>query len=210
MDKNKTYTIALNALFLALIIIGAFIKIPLPPVPIALQFTMCLLAILLLGAKQGTICIGLYIAMGLIGIPIFTAGGGFAYVLKPTFGYLLGYLIGAPIVGTISRIGYKNKPNIKSLLLASFTFLIIVYTIGVIYMYLILNLYVESPITMGKAIVSGALLFLPMDSVWCVVSSFVALKVLPRLRHYTKPNATLSKENPQDDKSIDEINAKYE
>ena len=85
--------LALTALFAALVAAGAFIRIPIGTVPVTLQFVFANLAALLLGVKWGTLAIGLYIALGLVGVPIFTAGGGFTYVLQPTFGYLLGFLL---------------------------------------------------------------------------------------------------------------------
>lgn len=63
--------------------------------------------------------------------------GGFAYVLQPTFGYILGFLIAAPVGGFVAR-GLKNdaRLNVFRLLLGAFCSLAIVYTVGVFYMYL--------------------------------------------------------------------------
>ena len=49
---------------------------------------------LLLGRKWGTISLVLYLALGLVGLPIFSSGGGPAYVLQPSFGYIIGFAIG--------------------------------------------------------------------------------------------------------------------
>ena len=81
-----TKDIALMGVFIALIIVGGFIKIPTPLVPVTMQFFFCLLSGLLLGGIKGSLCVIIYVFMGLIGIPVFTAGGGFSYVLYPTFG----------------------------------------------------------------------------------------------------------------------------
>ncbi len=68
--------------------IGAFIRIPVPLVPFTLQITFTTLAgLFLLGSKKGAISVAVYVLMGLIGIPVFTQGGGFSYVLKPSFGF---------------------------------------------------------------------------------------------------------------------------
>src|SRR3712207_6937283 len=56
---------------------------------------------MLLGAKLGALSQILYVAMGLLGIPIFTEGGGLMYVVKPTFGYLVGFIVGAYVIGFI-------------------------------------------------------------------------------------------------------------
>lgn len=178
--RGRTLDIVLIALFVALITVGAFIKFPIGIVPVALQCAMCILCALVLGAKKGTVAVVIYLVMGLIGIPIFTAGGGPAYVLKPTFGYLLGYIFAVPIGGLIAR-GRKNtsRPKLWRLLLGAFTLMAILYTFGVMYMYLLLNFYVGSPVTMGQAWLTGAAIFLPTDCMWAVVASFVAYKVVP-------------------------------
>ncbi len=94
------------AIFTALIAVGAFIKIPVPPIPFTLQTMFVVLAGLMLGGNMGTASVLLlYMILGLIGIPIFTGGGGIGYVLKPTFGYIIGFCVGAYAIGKIS---YKN------------------------------------------------------------------------------------------------------
>lgn len=53
----------------------------------------------LLGARRGGLAVALYLALGLGGLPIFTNGGGFAYVKQPTFGYLAAFLPAVMLVG---------------------------------------------------------------------------------------------------------------
>ena len=57
-----------------------------------LQFFFVLLAGIILGGKRGALAVGCYVALGLIGIPIFAAGGGIGYIFRPSFGYLLGFI----------------------------------------------------------------------------------------------------------------------
>ena len=61
------------SLFVALIVVGAFIKIPVPVVPFTLQLLFTMMAGLLLGGKLGAVSVGVYILMGLLGLPIFAA-----------------------------------------------------------------------------------------------------------------------------------------
>lgn len=72
----------LSSLFVALIAIGAFIKVPVPVCPFTLQLLFTTLAGLLLGANLGFISVFVYIVIGLIGIPIFTEGGGPGYIFS--------------------------------------------------------------------------------------------------------------------------------
>ncbi|MDE6303062.1 MAG: biotin transporter BioY, partial [Clostridia bacterium] len=137
--KGRTLRLVLIAIFIALITAGAFIKFPIGIIPVSMQCAMCMLCALMLGAKDGTAAVAIYIFMGLIGIPIFTAGGGFGYVLQPTFGYLVGYMFAVPAGALVAR-GFKNtsRPKLWRMILGAFTVLTILYTFGVMYMYLML------------------------------------------------------------------------
>ena len=103
-----TYDLILSALFVALITVGAFIKIPVGPVPITLQFMFVLLAGQILNLKSVLLTIIVYIAMGLMGFPVFSGGGGLTYVLTPTFGYIVGFVFAAIVVNLISHKGKKT------------------------------------------------------------------------------------------------------
>ena len=70
------------ALFVVLMVVSAYIQIPFPLVPLSFQTVVAVLAGLLLGAGWGAAAIGVYIFMGLVGLPVFTGGGGFSYVLN--------------------------------------------------------------------------------------------------------------------------------
>ena len=72
----------LCAMFAALIAVGAFIRIPIPYVPFTLQLFFTTLAGLLLGPKLGAASSLVYMITGLIGIPIFTEGGGPGYIFR--------------------------------------------------------------------------------------------------------------------------------
>ena len=93
MRNSKLRNHILCAIFTALIAIGAFIRIPVPVVPFTLQFLFTTLAGVLLGSRLGAISVVLYIALGLLGVPVFAEGGGPGYILKPSFGYLPGFAI---------------------------------------------------------------------------------------------------------------------
>lgn len=181
-STSRTLRIVRIAVFLALIIVGAFIKFPIGIVPVSMQFAFCMFAGLMLGGTDALICVALYIVMGLIGIPVFSAGGGVFYVLQPTFGYILGFLISAPVCGYVAR-GFKNeaRPSFGRLLAGAFCALAIVYSIGVFYMYLMLNFYVGKAMSMSKAWMAGCAVFLPTDVTWCVVGAVVSYRVLKRL-----------------------------
>ena len=84
--KVNVRNLSLMALFAALTAVGAFITIPVPPVPFSLQIFFAILAGALLGSRQGAMSIVIYLLLGLCGLPVFTKGAGLSYLLQPTFG----------------------------------------------------------------------------------------------------------------------------
>ena len=91
LKRMKTKDLVLCAMFVALIAVGAFIKVPVPVVPFTLQFLFTMLAGLLLGPGNGALAVVIYIVLGLAGLPIFTQGGGPGYIFQPSFGYIIGF-----------------------------------------------------------------------------------------------------------------------
>ena len=143
-QKSKVKNMALCALFTALTAVGAFIRIPVPVVPFTLQFLFTMLAGLLLGGKLGAVSVGLYAFLGLAGLPIFAEGGGLWYFLKPSFGYIIGFVIGSYVTGKMTE-----KPEgltMGRILAANFTGLAIVYGAGMVYYYVICNYVINTPI----------------------------------------------------------------
>ena len=100
--KLTTREITFTGLFAALIAVGAFIKIDIPlplyTMHFTLQWLFVLLAGFILGKKLGALSVITYIIVGLAGVPVFAAGGGIGYVLRPGFGFLLGFILAAAIV----------------------------------------------------------------------------------------------------------------
>lgn len=176
--RDYTKKLALTAMFTTLIIIGAFIKIPIPYIPFTLQVFFVNMAMLMLGAKWGGMAVGIYIVMGLIGIPIFTAGGGWSYVFHPTFGYLIGFFIGTIVGGNLMRL-FKN--GYLGMAVASVVFEIITYICGLTYFYFIQSAYLGVSVTAKTVFISCFLIFLPGDTISCVLGAII-VKRLSRYR----------------------------
>lgn len=179
MRNNKVRNMVLSAMFVALIAIGAFIKIPVPPVPITLQFLFVMMAALLLGTKLATRATFVYVLLGLIGVPIFTEGGGIFYVLKPTFGYIIGFVAAAFVIGIIAH--KSSQPAFLRLLIANVAGLLVLYLIGTIYFYLINTLYLGTQIGAKTLLVSCFLIFLPGNGVECVIGAVLGKILIPIL-----------------------------
>ncbi len=87
------------AVFAALTGASAYVRIPFFPVPFTLQTLFVYLSGITLGKKYGMASQGLFLTLGLIGLPVFTGGGGPASVLQPTFGYLAAFPLAAWLAG---------------------------------------------------------------------------------------------------------------
>ena len=178
---NKTTNLILCSLFTALIAVGAFIKIPVPVVPFTLQFLFTTLAGLLLGFKKGAISVVAYMILGLAGLPIFSEGGGFWYVIKPSFGYSIGFCIGTYVTGLIAeRMKEKTVPRY---MLANFVGLLIVYAVGMIYYYKICNYVIDTPIAFGPLFLYCFVLAVPGDICLCILAAALVKRVKPILNH---------------------------
>ena len=174
--KFTTRDLILCALFTALSAIGAFIRIPVPLVPFTLQITFTTLAGLLLGSKKGAISVAVYV---LIGIPVFTQGGGFSYVLKPSFGFLVAFIIGAFVTGLI--VEKKQNPSFLRILGASFAGMAFVYVLGAIYFYIICNFVINAPVSIGKTVMSCFVLVAPGNIALAILAALVAKRIIPIL-----------------------------
>ena len=95
--------IMLISLFTALVAAGAFIRIPMFPVPMTLQTLFIFLAALLLPPLSSFSSLLIYIVLGAIGLPIFTSGGGLAALLGPTGGFIFGFMLSAPVGSLLAK-----------------------------------------------------------------------------------------------------------
>ncbi len=177
----KTRDLILIAMFAALTAVGAFIRIPIPIVPFTLQYFFCALGAILLGSKNGALAQILYVFVGLIGIPVFTKGGGPQYILQPTFGYLIGFIVAAFIIGKLTE-SVRNLTSAK-IFFSCLVGLAIIYLFGVIHMYVIYNFYLGSTMSIFVAIKIGVIACLPSDLLLSFIISLVGLKITKVLRN---------------------------
>ncbi|MGH2377698.1 MAG: biotin transporter BioY [Candidatus Limnocylindria bacterium] len=96
-----------------LIALAAQVTVPLPfsPVPVTGQTFAVLLIGAAFGARLGAATVGLYIAEGVAGLPVFAPGGpiGPARLLGPTGGYLVGFVVAAYVVGALAERGWDRR-----------------------------------------------------------------------------------------------------
>lgn len=179
--KSNVRNLVYVALFIVLITIGAKVVIPIPVCPFTLQLLFTTLAGLVLGPVYGGISVLCYIVLGLIGVPVFATGGGFGYVLQPTFGYLVGFAAGAFLTGIIAGKNMEACSFLR-LLAANFAGLLVVYLMGIVYFWFIKTFYIGNPIGFKALILYCFVLAVPGDIVLCVVAAILSKKLLPILK----------------------------
>jgi len=138
------------SLFVALIIVGTFIRVPIPVLPFTLQLLFTMLAGLLLGPELGATAVVVYIIC---------------------------FAFGAYATGKIAN--KDKRPDMKRLLKANFVGLAIVYIMGMVYYYFISNFYLGSPIGVKAIIIYCFLLAVPGDIVLCFLGAFLGKRLIP-------------------------------
>lgn len=178
--KLSTKDMTLVAMFTALTAVGAFISVPMGPVPISLQSLFVILSGLIIGPKLGALSQVLYISLGLIGVPIFAGfTGGPQTLMKPSFGFIIGFVFASYIVGVIA---YSDKGiSRKKIWIGSLVGTVVVYLFGLPYMYYMLNIVMGQGLSFSAIVQMGCLLFLPGDFAKFIIASVVAIKILPIL-----------------------------
>jgi biotin transport system substrate-specific component len=164
-----------------LIILGARISFYLPGyplVPVTLQTFGVLFAGALLGFRRSLLAVGLYLLLGIVGLPVFAYDqatdtyrsgmdtivritGGFA--LAPTGGYLIGFLVAGGLVGRLAELGWDRKigGSIAAMLIGN----VIIYVIGVPWLMIAAQLDVNGGLTYGLWP------FIPGDAVKLVIAA---------------------------------------
>ena len=183
VSRIQTTDIVYCGMFASLMAVGAFIKIMIPigiwEVTFSLQFFFALLAGFLLGSKRGLVAVGCYLLIGLAGVPVFAHGGGLMYLMKPTFGFLIGFAAAAYVAGKISENMTGN--GYFKLLFAAFWGEMAYYLCGLIYYYLMFNLVVSKDVGIGFAeLISVWFLSTVIpDFILCVLAAGAALRLRP-------------------------------
>lgn len=157
--------------FAALTAAGAYLAIPIGPVPIVLQNLFVLLAGLLLGSRWGLASVAVYLLAGALGLPVFAGGlGGIGRIVGPTGGYLLGYLPAVYIVGLISeKAGRRAVFDVIAMICGS----AVVYACGVTW------LKVLTGMALAKTLAVGMYPFLPGDALKIAAAVPIAKTLRP-------------------------------
>lgn len=165
---NKTAEMTKMALMVAMNCVSAYIIIPLPfsLSPLALQTLIVNLTGYVLNAKQAFMTMLVYLLVGLAGVPVFTGGSaGPGKLFGPTGGYIIGFLFTAVFLSYFKGEKYNFK---RYALLGCVIGIPLIYVFGVVQLKLITGMGWD------KAIMTGALPFIPLDIVKCLAAAVIA------------------------------------
>ncbi len=176
--KKLIVTLTLSALFCTLICIGSFIRIPMPNMmPMTLQTFFVLLTGLILPVKASVLATVTYMALGLIGLPIFSGGGGLGYVLMPNFGFIIGFVVASIIMSVVAE--KLKKRTFWQCFAISLLGVAVIYIIGIFYFAFITNVYNNNDYFAIWFIQTIFLPFLPKEIICSLLASISAYKIRP-------------------------------
>lgn len=183
MKKSRVslHSLVYASLFGALTAAGAYITVPMFPVPLTLQNLFTMLAGLLLGGPTAALSQIVYVLIGIMGFPVFAGGkAGLGVLLGPTGGYLLGFILGAYVIGLLAR-----SPNGRGGILRPLSAIVaghaVIYSLGVLQLSLVAHL------SLTKALIVGAVPFLPGDAIKSAAALLVAARIAKHWRLAGRP-----------------------
>ena len=170
-DSDSLRMSAYAALFAALTATGAFIAIPIGPVPIVLQNLFVMLAGLLLGRRWGMASVGIYLLAGICGLPVFAGGqAGIGWLIGPTGGYLIGYLPAVYVIGRLTeKADHHAVRDVGAMVLGT----VLLYACGTSW------LKVVTGLSWGKTLAAGMLPFLIGDALKIAAAVPIARALRP-------------------------------
>lgn len=182
--KFTTSDLAYCGLFTALMAVGAWIHIMIPLGPsgvtISLQVFFAVLAGFFLGPWKGFVSVLIYLILGLIGLPIYAHGGGIAYVLKPTYGFLIGFALAAAVTGLVRKA--QRRLTLHGLILAAIAGEMVYYAAGLVYYSVMVNLILpDQGIGFVELMSVWFLSTVIPDAVICICAALVAWQILPHI-----------------------------
>ncbi|SPF36347.1 BioY family protein [Candidatus Desulfosporosinus infrequens] len=153
----KTRKLAMTSVMAALMCLAGMLLHWSPGlVPFSILPVFVLMSGIILEAEYAAMAMLVYLVLGLFGLPVFSTApyGGLGYILKPTFGFLLGYVAAAYLVGRVYREGSLWRA-IAGVLAGLFT----LYSFGLIYLYIILHWVLHRPTSVAGVLMIG---FVPL------------------------------------------------
>lgn len=171
-------TISLVGLMTALICVLGPLSIPLPfsPVPISLTNLAIYFTVYVIGTKRGTLSYLIYLLIGFVGLPVFSAfTGGPGKLLGPTGGYLIGFIFMALISGFfIEKWPGKRYLHVAGMVIGT----AVCYLFGTIW------LAYQAGMSFPAALAAGVIPFLPGDLAKIIIAMLLGPQINKKLKAF--------------------------
>jgi len=174
----KTKKLAMTSVIAALMCLAGMLLHWSPGlVPFSVLPVLVLMSGIILGAEYAAMAMLLYLVLGLFGLPVFSSApfGGVGYILKPTFGFLLGNVAAAYVVGRVYREG-----SLWRAIIAVLAGLAALYLFGLSYLYIILQWVLHSPTSVVGVLKVGFIPFIVGDLIKAGIAVWIGLEVVRR------------------------------
>ncbi len=163
-QKHNIFSLTQIAICTSLLCISAYLIIPLPIIPITLQFFAVVLIAILLKPTHTLTCVSLYIMLGIVGLPVFSGGkSGFGALLSPTGGFIIGFLVGAFLISL-----FKGKSVTRNIIVSVICGIIPTYVFGLGFF----MIFTDSDLLTAVTSVGGV--FILIDIAKCIFASILA------------------------------------
>lgn len=186
-DSRRLTKMIMISMFAALTVVGASLQVPLPfsPVPVTLQTLFVLLSGMLLGGGSGALAQLLFLAAGLV-FPVYASRQvGLSAILHPSFGFIVGFVLAALVVGLlVRRIG---KPTMLRLFALGLLGTLIIYIAGFVHVFFILRWITGTVRAFGTVLSIFMLPYLIGDLLKCAAAALAAPPILRAIGGWTLP-----------------------
>lgn len=170
----------LAALFTTMTAAGAWIQIPGPVVPITAQTLFTYLAGALLSRRQAFLSQAAYLLLGLAGAPVFALGGGLAYLMQPSFGYLLALPFAALAIAQIEH--RKRAKTFQSRMISLSLGSVCVFSLSAVWLFLYFGCVMKTPAALRTLATLWVLPFIPGEAIKIVAAAFISITLEKRMK----------------------------
>ena len=177
---RRWFPVALVGVGVFLLTLSAKYKIPIGGVPFTLQTLVVILLPMLYGFRLGLSTVLSYLALGALGAPVFAGGGGLAYLVGPTGGYLFGFVVAAAFCGWAAQCRWSASPVL--------TFLILLVGDAVVFACGVAYLAWGAGLGWEKAVAVGLSPFVISDFCKVVIATIIVSSVRGRFSGKTSDN----------------------
>lgn len=166
-----------SAIMLSVLILCSQLSIPLAFIPMTLQTLAVLMIGYLLEPKHAVFTTILYLMIGLIGLPVFSNfSGGIQSIFLPSFGFIIGFIPATYLQSFF--LSKQLKPTIKHLSIAALIHYVVLYSMGLLYMSWVLNVYLGNQFSLSGILAIGFLPFIPADLIKITVAIVLSKRIM--------------------------------